>query len=135
MVITPDCYFAIDLYKKVETLDFSRKGYTVKPFKLFSKHMKPKDQFRVLNRVHPKKGSSKLLNMFIGTPNRILKLLEMDGINLTHQLKYVVLHSKRNKKNFTIFDIKDTRKDLVSLMKRLKLHLETHPKTNVMLCP
>lgn len=42
MVITPDCYFAIDLHKKVEEIDFSRTGNIIKSFKLFSKHMKPK---------------------------------------------------------------------------------------------
>ena len=97
--------------------------------------MKPKDQIKALAKTNPKKSGSKLLNIFIGTPNRILKLLEMDGIELTSQLKYIVLHCKRNKKNFTIFDIKDTRKDLVDLMKKLKLHLDTYPKTNLMLCP
>lgn len=135
LVITPDCYAAIDLHKKAEGLNFGKAGYTVKSFKLFSKHMKPKEQLKTLARTHPKKSSSKLLNVFVGTPNRILKLLEMDGIDLTSQLKYIVLHCRRNKKNFTIFDIKDTRKDLVDLMKRLKAHLETHPRTNVLCCP
>lgn len=135
LVITPDWYFAIDLFKSVEKFDFSRRGYVIKPFKLFSKHMKPNEQVKALSKFHPKKSGSKLLNVYLGTPNRILKLLELDGIKLTSSLKYVVLHCKRNMKNFTIFDIKDTRKDLVDLMKKLKSHLETHPRTKMMMCP
>ena len=46
LVITPDCYAAIDLHKKVEGLNFGKAGYTVKSFKLFSKHMKPKEQLK-----------------------------------------------------------------------------------------
>mmetsp|Transcript_26622 Transcript_26622/g.26506 ORF Transcript_26622/g.26506 Transcript_26622/m.26506 type:complete len:98 (+) Transcript_26622:577-870(+) len=97
--------------------------------------MKPAEQLKSLSKTHPRKASSKLLNVFVGTPNRILKLLEMDGIDLSSQLKYIILHCKRNKKNFTLLDIKDTRKDLVDLMKKLKAHLDTHPRTKVMLCP
>ena len=135
IIVTPDCYFAIDLYKCVDKLDFRNRGYVVRPWKLFSKHMKPEEQYKALSKGLEKKTQNKLLNVYIGTPNRILKLLEMKGINMNDSLKYIVLHCKRNKKNYTLFDIKDTRKDLVDLMKRFKNHLDVQPTTKVMLCP
>lgn len=135
VIVTPDCYFAIDLYKAFSNLNFSDTGYVVKPWKLFSKHMKPKEQYEVLNKELQGKKSKRLINVYIGTPNRLMKLLEMEGIKFTDSLKYMVLHCKRNKKNFTIFDIKDTRKDLVDFLKILKPHMDTHPDTKMMLCP
>ena len=142
MVITPDCYTAIDQFRALEKLDIiensiegKHKDYIIKLVKLFSKASKPAQQIKTLSKGLGKKETKKLVNVYFGTPNRLLKLIEMKGISVTKTLRHIVVHCKQNKKKFTIFDIKDTKNDLHLLLAALKPYLDTTKKTKVMLCP
>ena len=155
MVITPDWYFAIDLCRALEKIKFENKSFLIKSHKLFSKACKPKRQLEKLSKGIGSKSDKKLINLYFGTPNRLLKFIKNEGkfvsnsikfsnkfhienkclLDLNKSLKYVIIHCKKNKKKFTIFDIKDTRSDLHKLMIALKPHFDTCKKSQVMLWP
>jgi hypothetical protein len=73
--------------------------------KLFSRHLKVQDQTRKLQENATK--------VNVGTPNRILKLLDQIKI------KKVIIDTSRDAKGFSILDLKDTRKDLLDLLDNL----------------
>lgn len=72
--------------------------------KLFSKHLKINDQISLLKR-------NKNTRCNVGTPNRILKLKEFLPKDLV-----VIIDMELDAKEFSILDIKDTRRDLMSFL-------------------
>ena len=62
-----------------------------------------------------KKG--KYINIYIGVPNRIKKLAEIKSIKLkSSQFSNIVIDCHLNQKNFSIFDIWETRDDTFDLL-------------------
>jgi len=81
---------------------------------MWSKMIKVKQQLTFLqtNPVH----------VIIGTPNRVIKLIELSALQ-TVKLQFVVIDSSyKTVKNFNIFDQYDTQVDLMTLYKN---HLQT----------
>lgn len=70
VIVTPDCYFAIDLFKALEKINFESTEYIVKGHKLFSKAAKPGEQVKTLSKGPGKKETKKLINVYFATPNR-----------------------------------------------------------------
>ena len=120
MVIVPECFMGIDICRALKsngTIHGSVKGYITKAWMLFSSHNKPQNQANILNqRLETDQRQNKLLNICIGSPNRILKMIEMKALNISY-LSHVIIYTKPNKKNFTIFDIKDCKADLCEILK------------------
>ena len=73
--------------------------------KLFSKHLKIKDQFIFLKKVKP--------SIIVGTPNRLLKLYESLYME---KLEFIFLDLGLDLKQLSILDIKDTRNDLIKFL-------------------
>jgi hypothetical protein len=48
---------------------------------LFAKHIKPEEQVELLGKKHPNK-DKRVLNIYVGTPNRILKLHSMKAFDI-----------------------------------------------------
>ncbi|XP_022783266.1 protein CMSS1-like isoform X2 [Stylophora pistillata] len=86
--------------------DFKGKCKTVK---LFAKHMKISEQEQFLE--------SQVVHLGIGTPSRILKLIQNDSLK-TKRLKYVILDwTWRDQKLRRMVDIPEVRGELISLLK------------------
>ncbi|XP_058956559.2 protein CMSS1-like [Pocillopora verrucosa] len=80
-----------------------------KTVKLFAKHMKVSEQERFLE--------SQVVHFGIGTPSRILKLIQNDSLK-TKRLKYVILDwTWRDQKLRRMIDIPEVRGELISLLK------------------
>lgn len=53
-----------------------------------------------------------MVNIYVGTPNRIKKLIEIEAISVSKaMLKFIIVDCKPNSKNQTIFDILETKDD------------------------
>ena len=84
-------------------------------FKLFSKHIVIEDHEKVLNA--PVAEGKRVLNMYIGTPNRLKKLAESKTIKLNKpKFRQLLIDTRANSKNQSIFDIHETRDDLFDLI-------------------
>ena len=57
------------------------------------------------------------MNVLVGTPNRIKKLVETGSIKVTKKkFRYLVIDTALNPKQLSIFDIKETRDDTLDLL-------------------
>ncbi|KAJ3040621.1 cms1 ribosomal small subunit [Rhizophlyctis rosea] len=105
IIITSSAIRAVNLIRAVKTLG--------KCAKLFAKHLKVSEQIAQLK--------AEKTPIAVGTPNRILKLLQ-DGegaLDLT-KLAYVILDgSHRDSKERTLFTIPEIKTDLVLLLKEI----------------
>jgi hypothetical protein len=98
-------------------------------WKLFARHIPLEEQKQALE-VQP---SRPVVNVYIGTPNRIRALAECDAIKLSSKkLKSIVFDCALNAKGFTIFETHETRNDTFGIMlcvqkqiatRKLKLYL------------
>jgi hypothetical protein len=86
----------------------------VKVCKLFAKHMKIKDQIKSL------KESNFLIG--VGTPGRILKILETDEEAMPlKKMEFLIIDgSHKDKKSFSILDLPETHMDLKKLVEMLR---------------
>jgi len=95
MIITPDTYNVVDLNKllveKYKELNGvaqydgekqSKHQYDIHVTKLFAKHIKPEEQVELLAKKHPNAKQKRVLNIYVGTPNRILKLHSMKAFDI-----------------------------------------------------
>ena len=105
----------VDVCKELKALyaEPHSSGIEVKIQKLFSKHISVEEHQKWLS--HKKPGQ--YLNIFVGVPNRVKKLIELDTIKVSNKaFKTVLIDSHLNSKNFTIFDIFETRDDLYDIL-------------------
>ena len=73
------------------------------------------------------------ISIYVGTPNRVKKLIEVKTINLRKSaFKYLILDTHLNPKNLSIFDVWETRHDTFDILlltykrmmkRKLKLYL------------
>ena len=84
-------------------------GLKVPIAKLFSRHMKLKQQKEML--------ASRGFACGVGTPNRVLKLLDLEYLKLK-RTELVILDLSRDLKGYHMLTQKDTAKDTASLMQR-----------------
>ena len=124
MVICPDTYNVVDLNKlfveKFKVLDKEECPYDVHVQKLFAKHIKPEEQKEMLSTKHPHAKERKVLNLYLGTPNRLLKLLSMgayDPGKISDRFRHLVIDCRLSKKGFSIFEQKETKQDTLSVVK------------------
>ena len=86
LILCPDTYNVVDINKllveKYKDLSGTNPNpektfglkYDVHISKLFAKHIKPEEQVELLSRKHPNAKSKRVLNVYVGTANRLLKL-------------------------------------------------------------
>jgi hypothetical protein len=129
LLVTPDTYNVVDLnkllvdkYKSLSGQDPEQKpadsshGYDIHVTKLFAKHIKPEEQAALLAKKHPNAKQKRVLNIYVGTPNRLLKLESMDAFDIgkkSDRFRYLLVDCRMNKKNFSIFETKETRGDTI----------------------
>ncbi|KAI8977932.1 U3-containing 90S pre-ribosomal complex subunit-domain containing protein [Pilobolus umbonatus] len=111
LVVTHSAVRAVELARALQEF-----ATTAKVAKLFAKHFKIEEQIDYLERQS--------LHIGVGTPNRLLALIEQDHLKLD-LLELVVIDTERNAKKFNIFDIQEVRTDLFNflgsrLLERLK---------------
>ncbi|RUS22676.1 hypothetical protein BC937DRAFT_87875 [Endogone sp. FLAS-F59071] len=103
LVLTSSAIRAVDLIRAVS--EFQKQ---TKVAKLFAKHLKMEEQVVFLKNT--------LVNVAVGTPSRILKLLEETDALKLDRLELVVIDCEKDKKQFTIFDLLDVRTDLFKFL-------------------
>jgi hypothetical protein len=75
---------------------------------LFSKHISIEEQQQLLTSGK----TGKYINVYVGVPNRIRKLIEVGTIKAKNSsLQSIIVDTHLNAKNFSIFDIYETRDD------------------------
>ena len=92
---------ATDLIKALRPL-------RVRVGKLFSKHIKLSEHVSLLRETE--------IPVAVGTPNRVLKLLSNGALSLS-RVSVLLIDTFRNQKQMTVLDIKDTKQDLLSLLR------------------
>ncbi|KAK9729385.1 Protein cms1 [Basidiobolus ranarum] len=103
MIICSSAIRAVDVCRAVKNLT-----KTCPVGKLFAKHKKLAEQISFLKAFN--------FNIAIGTPNRIMKILDdSDALNL-ERLAICLIDCHRDQKERTIFDIPECRGDLFSLI-------------------
>jgi hypothetical protein len=103
LILTSAAARAIEIAKAVKEFSVAEAPVA----HLFSKHKKIEEQRAFLQK--------RPINIAIGTPNRIDKLLKLEDTLSLQRTKYVLIDCFANAKGFTIFDIKETRLDLFNL--------------------
>ncbi|XP_020908496.1 protein CMSS1-like [Exaiptasia diaphana] len=103
LIISSAATRAVELNKSIDK--FKADGKVVK---LFAKHFKVEDQTKFL--------ASHLVHIGIGTPNRVLKLLQNESLE-TSKLKYVVVDwTWRDQKLRSIADMPEVKDDFYHLL-------------------
>ena len=73
----------------------------------------------MLSKKHPNGKQKRVLNVYVGTPNRVLKLHSLKAFDIgvqSDRFRYFVVDCRLNKKNFSIFENKETKSDLLELL-------------------
>ncbi|CDW89361.1 UNKNOWN [Stylonychia lemnae] len=114
MILTPDTQVVVDLYKELKNIyQADTHPIKVRVQKLFAKHITVEEHEKLLNAEN--KGS--VVNLYIGTPNRVKKLAEKGAMKLKKSnFKHLVIDSHLNVKNQSLFDIFETRDDTFDLL-------------------
>jgi len=103
ILISPSAIRAVDLYHSLKS-EFTE----VSIAKLFAKHIKIEEQIHFLhNTITP---------ICVGTPNRIRKLAECGALTINN-CELLLIDTHRDDKKATIFDINDTKDDLLRFYK------------------
>jgi hypothetical protein len=126
LIICPDTYNVVDLNKLIVALYKDHRGFTesklkydINVQKLFAKHIKPEEQSELLAKKHPNAKAKRVLNIYIGTANRLLKLSKMKAFDLgiqSDRFRHLIIDCRMNKKCFSIFEIKETKSDTMDLL-------------------
>ena len=101
MILCAGAKRATDLIKALRPL-------RVRVGKLFSKHIKFSEHVSLLRETE--------IPVAVGTPNRVLKLVSNGALSLS-RVSILLIDTFRNQKQMTVLDIKDTKQDLLSLLR------------------
>ena len=119
MILSPDTANSMAISSaltKAYPLRDTSLRYPVKVHRLFSKGMKVPEQQDQLKM----KNKDKVLNIYVGLPSRIRKLQSLDAFDIgiqSDRFKYMVIDCSLNIKNYSIFEVKETRVDTLELIK------------------
>jgi len=105
LVVTQSAIRAVDIIRALN--EFSK---YCKVGKLFSKHMKVKDQVEYLKKS--------VVKIAVGTPNRLIKLAENESLDMNKLDLLVIDYTFKDSKNRNIFEIPEIRKDLLTFVKQ-----------------
>jgi hypothetical protein len=96
-------------YSAMRAVDFVRAlkkfGSNAPILKLFAKHMKVQEQVTALKEP---------CAIAVGTPGRLLKLVELGALSLSHT-SLVILDAQQDQKGFSIFTVPDVKRDFFKL--------------------
>lgn len=122
MVMTVDTMNVVEMHKelinKYGNAAAMEGKYDVRIHKLFARHIKPQEQADQLCRTHPSFKTRQCLNVYVGTPNRLAKLSEMKAFFMDKGdiLKMVILDCRLNKKEMSLFEDKESQKDVMQVL-------------------
>ena len=122
VVLTQDTLMVTKLYKALRdkyalSKGLAKGGIEVRVWKLFARHIPIKDQEEALK----VKNEGQIINVFIGTPNRIKALASNKVLKLeSSKLRSLIFDCTVNNKGFTLFETHEPRDDTINLM--LKAH-------------
>jgi len=105
LVVTQSAIRAVEVIRALS--EFSK---YCKVGKLFSKHMKVKEQVEFL--------SKSVVKIAVGTPNRLIKLAENESLDMNKLDLLVIDYTYKDSKNRNIFEIPEIRKDLLAFIKQ-----------------
>lgn len=107
------------MYKDNRGYSESKLKYDINVQKLFAKHIKPEEQAELLGKKHHNAKAKRVLNIYIGTANRLLKLSKMKAFDIgiqSDRFRHLIIDCRPSKKNFSIFEIKETKSDTLDLL-------------------
>eukprot|EP01103_Thecamoeba_quadrilineata_P014560 TRINITY_DN436_c0_g1_i2.p1 TRINITY_DN436_c0_g1~~TRINITY_DN436_c0_g1_i2.p1 ORF type:complete len:120 (+),score=9.23 TRINITY_DN436_c0_g1_i2:610-969(+) len=102
MIVSPAALRAAEVVRTMK--EFTSPKLPI--MKVFAKHVKIEE--------HHEKLSNSVVRICVGTPNRMLKLLE-DGSLSVAELKWVIIDGFINAKNLNLLETKDTGDDFFKL--------------------
>lgn len=103
LIVTSSAVRAVELLRNTSKF----RGEKCHCSKLFAKHMKVNEQIEKLEK--------NIIHLGVGTPNRILKLIETEGLKLDH-LKYLIVDwSWTDVKKRSIYTMPDVKNDFMKL--------------------
>lgn len=105
LVVTQSAIRAVEVIRALN--EFSK---YCKVGKLFSKHMKVKEQVEYLQKS--------VVKIAVGTPNRLIKLAENESLDMNKLDLLVIDYTFKDSKNRNIFEIPEIRKDLLTFIKQ-----------------
>ncbi|RUS20075.1 U3-containing 90S pre-ribosomal complex subunit-domain containing protein [Jimgerdemannia flammicorona] len=103
LILTSSAIRAVDVIRAMT--EFQKQA---KVAKLFAKHLKLEEQIAFLNNT--------IVNVAVGTPARVMKLIEESGALKLDRLELVVVDCDKDKKEFTIFDLLEVREYLFKFL-------------------
>ena len=107
LVVTPSALTAVELVRALSK--FKEYGTVAK---LFARHIKVEEQIRVLR--------SQRVLIGVGTPNRLLKLVQEGALQLD-RVEGLILDAGKDKSNRSFFDLKEIRTDFFEFFERFCL--------------
>jgi hypothetical protein len=130
LVLTQDTLVVTALYKSLrDKYKEATKGAHVRVHKLFARHIPLKEHQEALNADC----EGKVINVYIGMPNRIKALASAGTIKLgSKKFKSIIFDCRLNKKNFTMLETNETRDDAFGVLsfakksllrRKLRVHL------------
>ena len=121
-MLTMDTMNVVEINKRL--VDFYKdfrvgQAYDVKVHKLFAKHIKIKEQAEHLAQKSPNAKVKRCLNIYLSTPGRMSKLVEVGACELAKgdRFRHMVIDMSKNKKAQTIFQQKESAKDTFDVLK------------------
>ena len=74
--------------------------YDARVQKLFARHIKPQEQADALSQKHWNAKEHRVLNVYVGTPNRLVKLAQMGAFDMAKgdRFRLMVIDGRINKK-------------------------------------
>ncbi|KAI7827752.1 U3-containing 90S pre-ribosomal complex subunit-domain containing protein [Kickxella alabastrina] len=113
LIISSSALRVVDLVRRLRPVSTKRPV-----MKLFSRHLKIQDQKKAL--------ADAAVDVAVGTPNRILKLLEEKDLKV-NRLRLVVIDCWQDDKMRVVVDMDDTRKDLFAIWRDHLLPMSKNP--------
>ncbi|KAJ1939567.1 hypothetical protein GGF37_004346 [Kickxella alabastrina] len=113
LIISSSALRVVDLVRRLRPVSTKRPV-----MKLFSRHLKIQDQKKAL--------ADGAVDVAVGTPNRILKLLEEKDLKV-NRLRLVVIDCWQDDKMRVVVDMDDTRKDLFAIWRDHLLPMSKNP--------
>jgi len=108
----------VDIFKALKDVftDNQANLIEVMLWKMFKKHETEEHQEKDLLEENFEK--KRVINIYIGTPHRLLKLIERGAIEAKdcRSLRYMIFDCRLNKKTLSLFDIPEVRQDALDVV-------------------
>ena len=111
-------------YKKFSGKSKSDAEYDIRISKLWGKHLKASDYESILEQKHENRKTKKVLNIYLGAPNRLNILANQKVLKIDQNYEnfnYLIIDCSSNaKSDTTVFENNSTREDILEFLIQCK---------------